>query len=295
MTSPFEDLILVEIKSQLLNLKNATKLFEHVHAYRSFYGQLNIEGLDGTAEEALQKWVVRLTLESPTVEDTDPPLQNVFEELLTIRGKQTALIEQHSTIIDKLRTSVASHLSWDQAVSVLEWVHEAHFQKQHDLHQWSTAHSLLRWHYTNDSVKDFQMFLIEENIDTKHAPTLFQTAQVVLQELEPVDKRVVALQAHFSKVCFNYRKSRSREHFHKEMVQDRTYKFNVLEKITQLLEDETSPEFVRAVHGWGQLYVNGQNDEWDGWGVLVNHLKNSSDETIPEPLHESAHNLRQIS
>lgn len=295
MTSPFEDLILVEIKSQLLNLKNAPQLFEHVHTYRTFYGQLNIEGLDGTAEEALQKWVVRLTLESPTVEDSEPPLQNVFEELLTIRGKQTALMEQHSTIIDKLRTALTPHLSLDQTVSLLECVHEMHSKKQHDIHTWSAAYPFLRWRYTNDSIKEFQTFLTEENIDIKHAPVLFQAAQGVLQELEPVDKRVVALQSHFSKVCFEYRKSRSREHFHKEVVQDRIYKFNVLEKITQLLEDETTPAFVQAVHGWGQLYVDGQNDEWNGWDILVNHLKNSSDEAIPQQLHESASNLRQIS
>lgn len=294
MTSPFEDLILVEIKSQLLNLKNAPQLFDHVHTYRAFYAHLNIEQLDGTAEEALQKWVVRLTLDSPLVEASERPLQNVFEELLTIRGKQTELMDQHSGIIDTLRTAIAPPLSWDQTVSVLECVDEMHSQKQRDLYLWSTAHPLLRWRHVNDSVKDFQSLLLDETIDVKHAPLLFTTALSVLVDLEPLDKRVVALQSHFSQVCFNYRKSRSREHFHKEVVQDRVYKFNVLEKITQLLENETTPEFVQAVHGWGQLYVDGQHEEWNGWDALVRHLKNSPDDKLPTELHESAQNLRQI-
>lgn len=295
MTSPFEDLILVEVKTKLLNLKNNKQMFEHVHEYRKFYASLNIAGMDASAEEALQKWVARLTLNDPAVEEERSPLTNVFDELVTVRGKQAELMAQYAALVQNIQTSVSPHLTIEQTFSVLEHICELNPEKQKNLIVWSKAPRVLRWHYFDESVKDFQEFLSEENLNSKKASMLINACALVLQDLAQLDRQVVSLQSHFSNVCFQYRKSRSREHFQNEIVQDEIYKFSVLDKITKLLDCETSPDFVQAVHGWGQLYIDGQNEQWLGWSTLLNDLKNLPDNEIPVDLRESAQNLRQIS
>lgn len=293
MTSPFEDLILVEIKARLLDLKNTQPLFGHVHQYRSFYSQFNLEQWDGDAQTALEKWVLRLTLNSPVVENKASG-DTVFEDLLTIKGKQSEIMEKYDLIISGLQNSVTPSLSKNQAFNILEHVYECSSEYKHNLYVWSQKPSVLRWLYSNSSVVDFQHVLESENIPQQQTLKIVQHIHLMLNDLEMLDRRVVALQTQFSNTCFMYRKGRSQAHFQKEMVYDQTYKFNILEKITSLLYSQTSTDFVEAVHGWGQLYINGQDEQWSGWGHLINHLKSAPLEMIPSELHESALNLRRL-
>lgn len=293
MTSPFEDLILVEIKARLLDLKNTQPLFGHVHQYRHFYSQFNLEQWDGDAQTALEKWVLRLTLNSPVVE-TQATTDTVFEDLLTIKGKQSEIMEQYDEVIAGLQNSVTPSLSKNQVFNILEYVYECSSEYKHELYIWSQKPSVLRCFYSNASVVDFQKFLEDENISKHHTLKILQHINLMLNDLDMLDRRVVALQTEFSNTCFMYRKGRSQAHFQKEMVYDHTYKFNILEKITSLLHNQTSSDFVEAVHGWGQLYINGQDDHWIGWSHLIEHLKSAQLDTIPVQLHESALNLRQL-
>lgn len=293
MTSPFEDLILVEIKGRLLDLKNIQPLFGHVHQYRQFYSQFNLEQWNGDAQTALEKWVLRLTLNSPVVE-TKTTADTVFEDLLTIKGKQSEIMEQYDMIISGLQNCVTPSLSKNQAFNILEHVYECSAEYKHDLYIWSQKSFVLRGFYLNDSVADFQNMLEGEEIPKHNTLKILQHLNLMLNDLEMLDRRVVALQTQFSNICFMYRKGRSQAHFQKEMVYDHTYKFSILEKITSLLYSQTSSDFIQAVHGWGQLYINGQDDQWSGWNHLIEHLKSAPLETIPSQLHESALNLRQL-
>lgn len=294
MTSPFEDLILVEIKARLLDLKNIQPLFDHVHEYRNFYAHFNLDQWDADEQTALQKWVVKLTLEGPALDTDNSASDTTFDDLMLIQGKQSEIIEQYDLIFDKLQNCVSPPLSKSQIHTVLEYLYECSFEHQRHLFIWAHKPYWTQWYYFNHIEKDFIAFLSDENIPKQYASKILQNIYTVFNELKMLDQRVVALQTQFSNVCFNYRKNRSRAHFQKEMINDHTYKFNVLEKITTLLQQQTSADFIQAVHGWGQLYIDGQDDQWAGWALVVEHLKTAPLETLPMQLHESAQNLRQL-
>lgn len=294
MTSPFEDLILVEIKARLLDLKNVQSLFDHVHTYRNFYSHFNLEQWDVDEQIALQKWVEKLSVNGPAINISTPVSDNTFEDLLLIQGKQSDIMEQYDLVFDTIQTCVSPPLSKTQIYAVLEYLYECPLEQQRNLFIWAHKPYLIRWYYSSHIKKDFIVFLNEENIPQHHALKILHNIYHVFNDLKILDQRVVALQTQFSNVCFNYRKNRSRSHFQKELINDHTYKFNVLEKITTLLQQQTSAAFTQSVHGWGQLYIDGQDDQWPGWKLLVEHLKSASLETIPVELHESAQNLRQL-
>jgi len=295
--SPFYDLILVEIKSVLLNYRTELKshLFEHIEKYARFYSLFNTTEYGSTASEALEKWIVRLSLDAPLATDLsqNEKKEDAYESLLTIRGKQSELMNQYQQILQNL-VGQQDTVSVSQICDILERITETSAHDQNDLIEWAQS-NIVRRVKRPAAVKSFVEFLRSERIEVVNLPTFIKKIDETLSQLFELDQRVVALQTHFSNVCYNYRKQRSQGHYNQTLVQERTHQFNILHHLTQFLEHNTlEPLLLQAVNGWGQLHLDGQDEEWDGWGTLTQNIVALPLEDVPPDLHESVGHLKQL-
>lgn len=286
--TPLETLLLVDVKAQLLLLKDVSDLAGHIQTHQSFYSQFDVKQWETIPQQALEKWAEHTAVLQQSEEGYDPNF--VLEQLTDIHVQQNALIEQYNALTTPPES--LSRKAWEGLVQTV--FDMSHVQRQL-MWEWVQAPWFKRVLHTPEEVTELHHTAQEEG-STLSSLALIGHLHQTWKSLRRLDGDTVRLQTQFSNICYAYRTARAHEHFNAMVEQQRQYNLNILAQLTNLLShpSRTSLAYVRAVNGWAQLYLDGQDEAWSGWDVFLRNTPMQNEDSIPPALRPCVDLIKKL-